>query len=279
MIVEIQDPVLVTHFRSATAGCRHSYLSLTPVFINCFNRVTVLSQLVEWLLRAGQRRIILLDNGSTYSPLLKYYEQFAYERRVTVVRLGRNFGNVALWASDILKRLEWREPFVYTDPDVLPDDECPIYWMRHFTTVLEKNPTIMKVGFGLRIDDIPDCYRFKSDVIAWEKQFWENPMGRGLYRAPIDTTLALYRSGTLAWTLSLVEEAKHCAIRTGAPYLARHLDWYMDSDQPTAEQTYYRSHAIPGVTTWSLETLPPHVAQQAELARRGARMTRPPSKG
>ncbi len=130
----------------------------------------------------------------------------------------------------------------------------------------------MKVGFGLKIDDIPDCYKFKDDVIVWEKQFWDIPVGPGFYLAPIDTTFALYRGGPFIWTPQLVEESKLRSIRTGAPYIARHLDWYTDSNHPTEEHVFYRAHAVPGITTWSLDALPPNVAQDVEFARKGARM-------
>ena len=57
-----------------------------PIFINCRDRVTPLRDLVAWLERAGHQRIILVDNDSTYEPLLEFYEQSPHE----VVRLGQN---------------------------------------------------------------------------------------------------------------------------------------------------------------------------------------------
>ena len=155
-MIDVGDPQLVARFQSAANASTHSTYSLIPVFINCFNRVDGLRQLVDWLLRAGQRRIILLDNQSSYPPLLKYYEDLAGERRITVVRLNGNLGHVALWASGLLGQLEWSNPFVCTDPDIVPDNACPGDFLKYFEAILDKNPWAMKVGFGLRIDDIPD---------------------------------------------------------------------------------------------------------------------------
>ena len=46
-----------------------------PIFINCRDRITCLSVLVDWLEKAGHENIYLLDNDSSYPPLLEYYEQ------------------------------------------------------------------------------------------------------------------------------------------------------------------------------------------------------------
>ena len=62
-----------------------------PVFINCRDRLAPLRTLVEWLEQAGSTEVYLLDNDSTYEPLLDYYSQTPH----TVVRLGRNWGKDA----------------------------------------------------------------------------------------------------------------------------------------------------------------------------------------
>ena len=44
-----------------------------PVFIICRDMVTPLGDLVAWLERNGHQRLILVDNASTYPPLVEYY--------------------------------------------------------------------------------------------------------------------------------------------------------------------------------------------------------------
>ena len=46
------------------------------------------------------------------------------------------------------------------------------------------------------------------------------------------------------------------ALRTGAPYLARHLGWYEDSAHPSDELLHYRAHADPLTTNWEGERAP-----------------------
>lgn len=44
-----------------------------PIFINARDRLGVMKKLIDWLLDAGYRNLIILDNNSTYPPLLEYY--------------------------------------------------------------------------------------------------------------------------------------------------------------------------------------------------------------
>jgi len=138
---------------------------------------------------------------------------------------------------------------VISDPDVVPTEECPFDALDYFRSLFDDIPAADKVGFGLRIDDIPDHYAHKAEVLSWERQFWREEILSGVYRAAIDTTFALYRPGRGHWYLN--------GLRTSTPYLARHLSWYIDSANLTEEERYYREHADPLTTNWDLERLPP----------------------
>lgn len=105
-----------------------------PIFINCRDRVGCLSQLVDWLLQAGYENLILLDNASSYAPLLQYYEDIRSER-VRIVMLGENLGHTALWDSEVLEMLNIETPYVYTDPDVLPAEACPKRFLMDYLRV------------------------------------------------------------------------------------------------------------------------------------------------
>jgi len=87
----------------------------------------------------------------------------------------------------------------------------------------------------LKIDDLPDCYAMKKEVILWEQQFFQRKRDEFLYFAPIDTTFALYRPyGKRRHAFFNVE-----MYRTAFPYMARHLPWYIDSENPDEENLYY----------------------------------------
>jgi hypothetical protein len=88
-----------------------------------------------------------------------------------------------------------------------------------------------------------------------------------VYRAPIDTTFALYRAG--------VPFQMEPALRTGNPYVARHLPWYQNSARPSAEQRYYLQHAATDAINWDRERIAQKIADRARVDPSG----RPPGWG
>jgi hypothetical protein len=213
-----------------------------PVFINCRDRLTPLLPLVEWLERAGCEEIYLLDNDSAYEPLLDYYERTPH----TVVRLRENYGAFCLWVAPGVFEFTSGRPFVYTDPDVIPDECCPLDALDRFAALLDRYPAVNKAGFGLRIDDLPDHYLHKDAVREWEKQYWRWKVEDGAYFASIDTTLALYRPGA--------QQRPAEAIRTGPPYVARHAPWYLDLGSLPDDERFYLSRTVKG--HWTRAELP-----------------------
>lgn len=204
-----------------------------PIIINCRDRVTPLRKLVAWLELAGHERIVLLDNASTYAPLLAYYRETPH----TVVRLHRNCGSRALWAGarsgqihDSLHLLDdW---FVYTDPDIVPTEDCPFEAVDYLREALDAHPQFDKAGLGLYLADLsPDM-----PSLEWERSLVasERMLDARCYSSLVDTTFALYRPGS-----------DFCfeAIRMGWPWQARHESpaWY--GGDLTDENRYYLEHA------------------------------------
>lgn len=210
-----------------------------PVIINNRNRFDYLKQLIEWLKKSGYSNIIVLDNASNYEPLLNYYKV----ADVKVIRLTENFGHLALWKSGVYKQF-YDNYYVYTDPDLMPVEECPPDFMKHFFDLLRKYRDVEKVGFGLKIDDLPNHYEKKQEVIDWEKKFWLHTREPHVYEAAIDTTFALYRPYTngAIWVQS--------ALRTGAPFVMRHLPWYENSTDLSPESRFYKENIKKGASHW-----------------------------
>lgn len=201
-----------------------------PIIINSYNRLTYLKNLIEFLERKGYVNIVILDNQSNFQPLLAYYSTLPYK----VIYLEKNWGHLALWKSNVISTYK-KGFFAYTDSDVLPLEECPSNFLSYFIRLSIKYG-YKKVGFGLKIDDLPNWFNKKSEVIKWEENYWLSPLEKDVYKAKIDTTFALYAPNYSA-TSGFLD-----AIRTGGVYLARHLPWYENSDKLNAEQEqYYRS--------------------------------------
>jgi hypothetical protein len=202
-------------------------VTATPIFVTCRDRVRYLRELVEWLEAAGHERIVLLDNDSSYEPLVDYLDASRHE----VVRLGRNYGARALWDAGLAPS----EPFVLTDPDLLPIAECPSDAIEHLAELLERHPKYPKAGLGLYLDDVPWTREGHED---WERSLVSRQIEPGAFDSLVDTTFALYRPDAPPNDL--------LAIRTGFPYQARHMSasWYPELH--SAEDDYYLSRAIGG---------------------------------
>jgi hypothetical protein len=217
-----------------------------PIFINCRDRLTCTSKLVSWLEKAGHERIILVDNDSTYEPLLSWYQKIDHE----VVYINGNAGQHAPWRVGLIDKYASGEYYVVTDPDIIPIEECPYDAVEYFRSALDRFPDRTKAGFNLKIDDIPDCFKFKNEVINHEKKYvdWEKTPDSNFIFAPIDTTFALYRPGATA------DISYSC--RTKYPYIARHYPWYLDSDNPGEEEEFYINNASSTINSWSHKRLP-----------------------
>lgn len=204
-----------------------------PIVINNFNRLTTLQRLVRSLEERGLTNIHILDNDSTYPPLLEYYKTCPYE----VIFLRRNLGFKALWKDRSLRRRFCRDYYIYTDSDVMLSYDCPADVADRLLSLLrDKYRLASKIGLALRVDNLPDCFRNKRQVIEWESRYASPVNSDGLHRAPTDTTFAIYRPHTGLCRSRYVE-----AYRTVHPYSLHHLPWYQDSANPDIEERYYRS--------------------------------------
>lgn len=215
-----------------------------PIIINNFNRLTTLQQLIRSLTQRNYRHIYIIDNNSTYPPLLEYYNACPYP----VIRLSENVGFKALWKVKELRKRFCGDYYIYTDADVMLDDNCPTDVVDHLLELLKNRyPMAAKIGLSIRIDDLPDCYSHKQQVIRWEQRYYAHKAKNDdtLFRAPVDTTFALYRPRVGLSRSRAVE-----AYRTAAPYQIRHLPWYTDSNNLTKEEQYYISHCR-RATSWS----------------------------
>ena len=200
-----------------------------PIIINNYNRLSYLKRLINSLESRGYFNIYIIDNNSTYPPLIEYYKSCPYK----VFMLNKNVGYKALWETDIYKTFR-NSYYVYTDSDVEIIPECPSDFMEHFVKIMDRYPLAQKVGFGICINDLPDYFANKTEVITHESKFWKNEVEPEIYKAQIDTTFALYRP-----FCSGPAYAYHLTLRTGGHYMIRHLPWYVDSSNLNEEERFY----------------------------------------
>lgn len=216
-----------------------------PIIINNRNRYASLRLLVDTLLRWGQENVTILDNASSFAPLIDYYNEI--EKRVNIIRLEENLSNYVIWRPEF--EYLRKPPFVYTDSDIVPCDSCPDDTIDFLLKVAATRPmNIQKIALSLRIDDIPDCYAAAPQVRKWEGHMYGNPCGvidsTWLYLSGVGTTFALY-----------LDDQPHTfnGIRVGYPYIAKHIPWYTDSANPSEEDVYFEEHAGEGMVSWHID--------------------------
>jgi hypothetical protein len=211
-------------------------------FIIFRDRVTYGRRCTASLIAAGLYPVII-DQGSTWPEALFWLESM---KEAGVLVLDRGGGHPrGIWNWPPFCEMTAGERYIVTDPDVVPGEDCPDGWPDWLGTLLDGYPGAAKAGLGLSTSSIPEHYQRRDQVIAWEGQFWQHPAGHGAYWAGIDTTLAMYREGAGFSLDSTVN------LRTGPPYLADHLAWHEDLDNPSAEISYYYEHAEPGIAHWT----------------------------
>jgi hypothetical protein len=208
-----------------------------PIIIISFNQLTYLKKLINFLQRADCINIIIIDNASTYKPLLRYFEEI--KDQVTIHKMKYNYGHMVFWKSEELFGLYGKGYYVVTDADIVPDDECPMDFLECFKNILDRDSSLTKVGFSLRIDNIPKSNLNKEKVLEWEDQFWKIKDVNNNYVADIDTTFALYKPNNM----NQINSNFYKAIRTSYPYTAIHGGWYIDTKKLTPEQKYYMQTA------------------------------------
>lgn len=193
--------------------------------INCWlqNRdlLTTTKGMVEQLMQADEvGEIIIVDCDSAYQPLLEWYRSL---RDVRVIR-EKNLGNRAVW-----KHCRDGFPYFVSDSD-LDLTGVPKDFLVRLRQKLWKEDRIIKAGLALRIDDLPDHYPHKADVIHWESQFWQD--GKEWHHAEIDTTAAMYRGGHKFTGFGP-------ALRLGGEYAAKHVLWYLDPEKLPEDWRFY----------------------------------------
>mgnify|MGYP006360702291 FL=1 len=84
------------YFNSITKAQHKNYKSI-PIIIISFNQYFYLKQLVDFLIKNEYTNIVIVDNDSSYPPLLKYFEEI--KKEVAIHRLKTNEGHMVFWKN------------------------------------------------------------------------------------------------------------------------------------------------------------------------------------
>jgi hypothetical protein len=169
-----------------------------PIFIISWNQYTYLKDLVEQLLKYSSLEIYIIDNQSTYEPLVKYLKEI--ESRVKILRQDANHGHKVYEMEHILKFIDdlGVTKYVVTDPDLKLNSKMPPDFLEKLSYLSDKYKK-NKVGLALDITHNIDLARkldnTEKTIADNERIYWSKPIentdGYELYEADVDTTFAL----------------------------------------------------------------------------------------
>jgi hypothetical protein len=190
-----------------------------------YNQYTYISNMVTQL-KKYSNDIVIIDNNSTYKPLLEYYNNFEY----SLLKMDKNYGH-KVYEEKILNTL-FGNIFIITDPDLELNPKLPLNFITNLVNISNKYKS-SKVGFALEISSInirPELVYADMPLKIWESRFWQNKINDTkweLYIASIDTTFCLINtnySGT--------------SIRVANNYTCKHLPWYINFHENLLEDEY-----------------------------------------
>jgi hypothetical protein len=218
-----------------------------PIVILNRDRLYPLIDQVDVLRRKGYNNITIIDNQSTYQPLLDWYKESeldVFHNNITE-NSCHAFRDLVLSGHpkfiDIISN--W---YVFNDSDIIPLETVPDNFINDLIeyAVRHQRP---KVGMSIKIDDLDMTYPLNAWVHSYESTYWTNAIVDGdveLYPHPIDTTFAVHAPGMIpTWSDN--------TLRVGAPYIVKHAPFYYNPESLPDDEKYYLANMNKQSSNWS----------------------------
>lgn len=195
-----------------------------PLILPNFNQLTYLQNIINWWKWYYPKNpYYIIDNGSTYEPLIDFYDSLSVD---TVFRCPGNefIPHLRMWLGE-----NKPEYYCLSDPDIMPHPTTPPDFLEIFMACIDAG--FHHVGFDLITDDIPDWNTKKGWILGDEKALhsiatrisYKGIIYEG-FKAPIDTTFALYANHNGGWAAPQTAEAWTNSLRL---FKAFHFGWYL----------------------------------------------------
>ena len=198
------------------------------IMIISYNQYTYVSNMVKQL-EKYTTDIVIVDNNSTYQPLLNYYNN---EFKYTLLKMNKNIGH-KVYESEFVNYI-FGNIFIITDPDLRFNSKLPNNFINEMVKVSNEYKA-GRVGFALLIDtpDIREELTYAGVPLKiWEGRFWQSKMHHPtleLYNAAIDTTFCL---------LNTIHNIHGLSIRVGGLYTCKHLPWHKNYYKELLDDEY-----------------------------------------
>lgn len=201
-----------------------------PVIINNCNLLTYPRQMVNSLSRFDNiGDIIIVDNNSTYEPLLDWYDT----NPCTVIRTTHS-SHLTPWNIDLPKNLKSKY-YIVTDPD-LDLTITPLDSLNYLLEKIKHHAEYDKIGLSLKNWNVSELSPYHQFLNSWANITWDPcSIHDGLLTAQqIDTTFAIYN-------INNDHRGNSCA--TYSPYSVNHIPWEFTTElinnMKTSNYEYY----------------------------------------
>ncbi len=234
-----------------------------PLIITNFNQETYLINLINWWQwYYPQNKVYILDNKSNALTQIAYMKIInLFKLPIEVVNYEEN--NSVENLKDFLLKVSY-EYYVVSDPDIMPLPNTPPNFLEIFKHAIDVDG-FHHVGFGLVTHDVPDWFEGRANMLHDELSLLTKPAHIKFegnvysgFKAPIDTTFALYKKSNGGWTNPQSSEAWDNSLRL---FYAYHLPWYIHPDHLNNEMKMYFATARyrePGVTSTGVNNYRPN---------------------
>ena len=246
--------------------------SVIPIFIINKDRLRFLKQLMasyDRIKKVSNIEIVIVDNGSTYPPMIEYLAEletngvviYRWQERWNqeALLLGADLETYETWGSSWRDFYMLQEPvryavrtyrelhpemeyYVVTDSDI-DLSKTPADILVYYEGILRACPQLDKIGPHISFTDLSYDYQFFDSVtrtyqILYLQQVpsaaYFNNLAYHVSFTGIDTHWSMRRAS------QVFERLKGTSIRTYAPYQCWHLDFYDTLEYP--DTSYYKSH-------------------------------------
>jgi hypothetical protein len=196
--------------------------------------------MVEQLSKYPNMKLYIIDNASTYKPLVDYLKEIDGKNSIKVLYQLENYGHRVYERPEIYEL--GGDMYVVTDPDLKLNPKMPENFLEIMATLSEQYKT-NKIGLALDITNDLDLTkkldgRNGETFATNEAPYWKdriNDPKYELYRAPIDTTFALINKKYR------VLGSMDNSIRIAGDFTAVHRPWTISNktEVPPEEMEYY----------------------------------------
>jgi hypothetical protein len=204
-----------------------------PLIIPNFNQLHYLVNLINWWnYYTGSAPVYVVDNKSTYNPLLKFYNGMHFDNVKVLMYAENNCGEnlMQLITSQIHPKYNF---YCISNPDIMPHPGTPENFLQLFRYCIEEKG-YHHAGFQLKIDDLPWYIDNRDMVMQNEKKFWHSERKiifekhiYGAQMASIDLTFCMYSTENGGWQWPKDKKNWGNSLRILEAF---HLGWYISPD-------------------------------------------------